>query len=552
MWRASHIGTCAECPSVRTVAVYIFLLLYAAEVSPQTAATSTTLRGPLTVEIAAAAVLSGHPLLTLQEAQVLGAEGVRLQTSSAFDTQFFGRLTHNWLTTPLTLYETSNAASPTFNGNIERAAQTSLISGFSRAFRSGISFAGTLELDRVLDNISSRGGNDLSLLNLTATLPLLRNRGRSVVDAQEHAAILEVNAARDDASQRASQLVQTVTFSFWSLVASQQNLVIAQSSESRSHDYLSNVQVLAGADQVPQNDLNNVKANLAQRTLTRIAAEQAVIAAQQQLTLDMGLALPSSQSSALIADGDFPSVASVLSDADPLIDDSGLLTLALSQRDDFTAALKRIDEQKALLHAASNRLQPQLDLSANAGYAGLQSGRSIPDFFEAAANGVRGPNAGGALTFSFPPRNEAARGALLTSRAALLDAESNRLQLSNQITAQVNTARSALGHAARQVIQADRAVTASLDALNGEREKYRVGMGSIIDLVTVEDRVNTAQLNQVQSHLLYAVSLAQLRYATGSLVRKTYGSWTLQARALTELPSEFLRSPSSAPTAAMP
>src|SRR6202000_2792405 len=81
----------------------------------------------------------------------------------------------------------------------------------------------------------------------------------------------------------------TVT-SYWSLVAASRNLVIAKDAEGRGKTYVSNVQALIDAGQVPRSDANVVKANLAQRSAARMSAEQQVVAARQQLALDMGFA----------------------------------------------------------------------------------------------------------------------------------------------------------------------------------------------------------------------------------------------------------------------
>jgi outer membrane protein TolC len=55
-------------------------------------------------------------------------------------------------------------------------------------------------------------------------------------------------------------------------------------------------------------------------------------------------------------------------------------------------------------------------------------------------------------------------------------------------------------------------------ALDNEREKYRLGVGSLVELLTVEDRLTGVLTAQVQAELGYAVALARLRQATGTIV----------------------------------
>jgi outer membrane protein TolC len=73
-------------------------------------------------------------------------------------------------------------------------------------------------------------------------------------------------------------------------------------------------------------------------------------------------------------------------------------------------------------------------------------------------------------------------------------------------------------NAALQLQRAREAVASSQAALEGEREKYRLGVGQLVDVLTMEDRLTTAEQNQVTAELDYALALTQLRFATGSIV----------------------------------
>jgi outer membrane protein TolC len=66
--------------------------------------------------------------------------------------------------------------------------------------------------------------------------------------------------------------------------------------------------------------------------------------------------------------------------------------------------------------------------------------------------------------------------------------------------------------------RANEAVTAYRAALEGERDKLRLGVGSIIDILTIEGRLTEALLDFVSAQQAYAVSLVQLRHAGGLLV----------------------------------
>jgi outer membrane protein TolC len=56
------------------------------------------------------------------------------------------------------------------------------------------------------------------------------------------------------------------------------------------------------------------------------------------------------------------------------------------------------------------------------------------------------------------------------------------------------------------------------EAMQGAREKLRLGAGSVIDLLTVEARLTTSQLELVNANLAYALAIVRLRYTTGTML----------------------------------
>ena len=135
----------------------------------------------------------------------------------------------------------------------------------------------------------TQDGLNESHAGLAITLPLLRNRGRAVVDAQEIAARQVLEATRMDLSQLVSDTLATGASRYWNFVAADATLAVYKASEARGSDLLNGTEALVQADRLPANDLNEVRANLADRIASRTAAEQALLQARQQLVLVMGL-----------------------------------------------------------------------------------------------------------------------------------------------------------------------------------------------------------------------------------------------------------------------
>lgn len=477
----------------------------------------------ITIMEAVQSTLLNHPQLREQEAQVEISRGLREQASSIFDSVTTGNLLQQRTNTPLTAeQEQANAAS-----GLPGTSQVSYLTNYAvtvnRLFRSGISITPGFTLGRTTDNLFNADGINNSALSLLVNVPLLRGRGRRVVAAQEQAAYTEVDATQFDLNQLIAQLISNTATDYWNLVAARKNFTIAYDAETRGKAYVDNVQALVDADHAPRNDLNEATANYAQRTSTRLAAEQQVIAAQAQLALDMGRSPDRILSSTFELADDLPDGEDQTPLSDTAVALQYYLDEALERRSDYLAARRRVAEEGMLLTAARNQVLPQINLNFIGGYAGLDTGRQGSSFFNSVVNSIPGPNVGFGVTYSFPGANQAARGAVRQADATARQLDLKATDLARSISAQVITAVAAVRSAILQVKKARQAVESFQAALGGERAKYSGGFGSIVDVLTVEDKLNTALITQLQAQLNYALALTQFRFATGTLLSSPSG-----------------------------
>ena len=91
-------------------------------------------------------------------------------------------------------------------------------------------------------------------------------------------------------------------------------------------------------------------------------------------------------------------------------------------------------------------------------------------------------------------------------------------------------------NAGLRLAKARESVTAFQSALEGEREKYRLGFGSLVDILITEDRLTVALAVQVRARLDAAVELAHLRQATGTLVEPNAAAPRADREAFVTLP----------------
>ena len=472
---------------------------------------------PLSLIEALQSTLASQPALHIQEQQVVSSRAVRQQASGTFDTVIGTTLSQNRINNPLTRFDQEQAGLLGIVTNNQASNVTSLNIGATKEYRNGISISPSLLNTRTTDNIYDVGGVNLTTLAIQINVPLLRGRGRSVVAAQETAAGIEVEASLLDLNQTISSLLFNTASSYWNAVGSAEDLKVAQGSEDRGKVYVENVQTLIAAGRVPEAEIHQVNANLATRSAARIAAEQSLIAARQQLALAMGMSTDQMASIGMPVE-DFPKddaqVLTVLNSNSP----QEFYDWALEHRADYLAAKKRESEEKTLLTPARNGILPKLNLSLSSGYSSLDEGTGVANFFAAPGRAPRGPDVGVGVTYQFPPSNHAALGALILAQSDVRQAELRTLQTSQSIMASVVTAVGGVRNAALQLQRARGAAAASQAALEGEREKYRLGAGQLVDVLTMEDRLTVAEQTLVSAELNYALALAQLRFATGSII----------------------------------
>jgi outer membrane protein TolC len=472
---------------------------------------------PLGLIEALQSTLSNQPALHIQEQQVVASRGASQQASGSFDTVIGTTFSQNRINNPLTLFNQEQAALLGIITNNQVSNVTTLDFGATKEYRNGVTLNPSLLATRTTDNIYDIGGVNLSTLAFQVTVPLLRGRGRDVVAATETAAGIEVEASLLDLNQTISSLLSNTASSYWNAVGAARNLKVVQGSEARGKIYVENVQTLIAAGRVPETEIHQVIANLATRSAARIAAEQSLIAARQQLALAMGLSTDQMESVGMPVE-DFPKDDGQALAALNSHSLQQFFASALERRADYLAAKKREMEQRTLLTPARNALLPHLNLSLSSGYSSLEEGTGIVNYFGSPGRAPRGPDVGVGVTYQFPPSNNAAHGALMLAQSNVRQAELRTLQASQSVMASVVTAVGGVRNAALQLQRVQQAVAASQAALEGEREKYRLGVGQIVDVLTMEDRLTTAEQNQVTAELGYALALTQLRFATGSIV----------------------------------
>ena len=126
-------------------------------------------------------------------------------------------------------------------------------------------------------------------------------------------------------------------------------------------------------------------------------------------------------------------------------------------------------------------------------------------------------------------------------------AEKRVADLQRQVRTALVTAAQAVRHEGSRVEVARQAVESFQTALSGQREKYRLGLGSVVDILTMEDRLTNALSAEVQAELSYALAVTDFRFGSGTILDPDHLSQTIDEDVMLTLPFDGASIPGQSP-----
>jgi outer membrane protein TolC len=369
-------------------------------------------------------------------------------------------------------------------------------------------------------------------VGLLFRVPLLRGLGYESAAAGEIASAFELEAARLNLSHQISFSVHNAAQAFWAYLGAYERLAVSKEAEERARAILGKTEMLVRADELPSAELVNVRANLADKERSGLAAAQAVVAARAGLGVAMGI--PSAEIYALPEPhGPFPALDREVLLQATTADNAWYVQTAARHRMDLLASDKQNESLKAGLQAALNRIKPALNLELSLGYDGMESGSSLSRSLRTTAYRQDTPDWSTGARLTYPLGNNSGEGDLEQARARYRQGEMRTQELFRTVQTDIGLVRRDLFSIGQELDRSEEAVRYYTTAVANEREKYLMGETTLLDLLYIEDRRDGALLNRISVRQRVADSLARLRFETGKLVRfeddqgmVTYGDLT--------------------------
>ncbi|HXK79036.1 MAG TPA: TolC family protein [Kiritimatiellia bacterium] len=285
---------------------------------------------------------------------------------------------------------------------------------------------------------------------------------------------------------------------FYSLLAAQESLRVAQENSARAEDHFRLTQDRKSAGMAVQADVLRAQVEVADRHLAIVRAEHGVRVARGNLNLAMGLPAE------MPVEIDSAAPGAPVEPA-PLADD---LATAMEQRPELRAALNRVASARSGVSAAKSEFGPAVKADARYGWRDTEFTPEDKDWLIGV--GIELPLFTG---FSRTHQLQRARHELSKEEALLR-------QLALTIRQEVWDAHSRVQEAMEALDAAGTLVASARESQRLSRQRFEAGTNTITDLLDAEAAQARAEGLQVEARWNYFISRAALARAIGAMDTK--------------------------------
>ena len=474
------------------------------------------------------------PQILFQKAAVRGSAGTVQVTQGAFDTTITGSIASN--ASRNERYIQSKPANPVAFPN-PLVARTGVINyelGLQKTLENGIVINPNVTFSQSANTDFDHQYNDTNqgTVNFTVTIPLAKGGGTLTNKAPEIAARYDLLASVLQLRFISAQSLLTTIQDYWACKAAEETYQL-QAEAVESADRLVTISAaLIQADERAPDQLPQILAERANSVASRTQAESSLIVARQNLAVAMGFGAASLPLAPLVAD-DFPQPE----ETEHYPPANKLIASALLLRDDLRGVRETVKSQKVLMDAAYLNLRPTVNLQFAASYVPLQSRTNLTN--------THGNTweVGALLSLNWPVENNTAIGLYIQSQSSFQNSQITVESIEMAVESSVITALAQLKAAAANVKVYRDAVRWYQQTLAAQEKLFQLGQATLVDTITIRQNLINAELSYITAQQSYAVSLAQLRFATGTLIfSDEKGSW-IDSEVWKTVPFAFLKKP---------
>lgn len=488
------------------------------------------LTGRIVLDVALRRALSANPNVVIQGLQVGAEEGNVAQAEGAYETELTAGVSREAGRRPLRQQDVT-----TFSGaglpesRAERINNSEYRTGVTRNLRSGAELEASATINSTGSTLNEASGTPRQTtagLRFAIRVPLLRNAGgvqnASALKARE----IERDASLEDLLQTSGQAVLNVVQAYWELASRLSRAAILRESERRASDLVAEIEKLVAADQIPGAELDLAQASAGEKRAGRIAEEQALQAAWNLLGRQLQADTLDDVLNAALVTEDLPEVTQIAAGFAQRM--QGQQRNALERRADVRAARLRERAAHTQVLAAEDALKTQLDFVGSVNTNGLREGSAAPSFDLSRPY----PTLNIGFQVRMPLESTAARGLLTTRLSAHRQAVIRLHEAEGNVGSALVTATSALRRTLARHEDTAAAVLRYEQAVKNEYVKRKLGLSTLIDVITVQDRLDAARMQLLQLRQEYASGIAQILFEAGELVVRDGSSFRIDTALL--------------------
>ena len=367
-----------------------------------------------------------------------------------------------------------------------------------------------------------------SEFQLSLTQPLLKNFGIDLNKRNIHIAKNEVNISDHEFKTKVIDAVSEIENTYWDFVFTLRDLEVKQKSLERAKDLQRRVKVQVLVGTMAPIETLQAESEVASREEFLLTAQDSIEDNQDKLKNILNIDFSSPEGLSPI----YPS-----SHATVLIEDfnfNEIVKMALSNRPDYLAKKKDLENKDILVQYQENQIYPSVDLVGSLGLNGL-SGEAVTitsgTFQGRSAYGGSYDNS---LTdtlstkyydwefgvkFSYPLGNRSAKSKLSASRLEKAQLILGIKDLEKKIILEVRESARQLKTDSKRIKAATVAKKLAEAKLKAEEKKFEVGLSTSFNVLKFQEDLAKAQSNEIKTIIDYKQSRVRFRKSTASTLK---------------------------------
>ena len=345
---------------------------------------------------------------------------------------------------------------------------------------------------------------------LTIVQPLLKGFDQDVNTANLKISRLNDELGNLSMRNTVAQVITAVVNTYWQVVLNQEQLGIARLALERAQQVLEINRALVASGRMAAQDMVQAEADVAQKEYNLDVALN--VYKKAKTSLMALLALPKFIDFTPSPIGDIHQIKIPLEVA---------FNLAKKNRLELTQAQINYALAKITLVVAKDGKKWDLNLTGKAGSSNTR--RKIKDAIKGISSDSHTLSIGVSLVIPFTSKTPQAN--VITAKGNLITAELNLEQVKQTVRIDVqDSVRDSVANY-RQLQLAQKATTLAIKQLSLEREKLTIGRSSNFKVLSYQDALRNAQLNEVSARVGYLTTLSNLDIALGT----TLETWNVKA-----------------------